>query len=345
MKLTAKLLGYLPRSFDRDPEAFTGITIQNATALTWQVEDGVFYTTVGGVPDLELDLSTLTLQTLVNAINAGVGYTAALGTIGEGATGALVLIEASGDAGTAVSKVLGYRSLIYPFFEGVARELTLARAAIAQMLTQLNPADAIGEWLDLWLARVLGGTRETGEIDADLQDRIIRETLRIRCNNRALEQAVEDVTGQVVDVIEIPWALPGGVVHTYGGPGWNATQTTNNGGARLAPGFTVDAGVVAMFGLPTLPDGRPAWGDPSYGVPMQGVFAVVFDAAATCEQRAAVLAVIEKMRAGGTYWLTFKEPGAGSPELLNTNAALELTNDPAWLIGPTIPTYDLWTCP
>jgi hypothetical protein len=304
MLLTQKLIRYLPRTFLRIPQSVPALAIAHTGALSWSIADAVLTTAVAGVPGaaLEIDLAELTLQQLADAINAHPGYTATLAPGVNGSVGAWALLDGAGAAGDSLAV---YAAIEWSFIDAFARALTEAAATLVQMLRQLRLDLAEGEWLEFWGGRLLGTGRGAGETDAAMRNRVTSQVLTVKSNNRALEEIVRLSTGVDVEIVDIPWALPGGnTLLTHGGGYWTALHVTNSADYVCGPNpFLVDAAVVAQFGLETLPDGRPVWGDLYAALPLNAAFAVIFDENATPEQVAAVMDVVHVNRAAGTVAL------------------------------------------
>src|SRR5437870_4311357 len=100
MKLTDKLLGFLNRVFDKDPERFAAIDFSYAgTSSSWSVVDGILSVAVtgGAGSGFTLDLSQYTIASLVVFIGGRAGFTVtAANTLAFGLS-ALVLIDGSGN--------------------------------------------------------------------------------------------------------------------------------------------------------------------------------------------------------------------------------------------------------
>lgn len=237
MKLTAKLLGYLHRVFNKDAKAFTAVRIAYDGGLTWAISDGVLSTTVNGGSgvNLSVDLSAHTLTTLVGYIAAQTGYSVTFVDPDRASLSALVLLDTVGDLAKQGGDILpGYTSLLWAWLETNARELKTISEQIDQMPDQMTTQGADGYWLDE-IGSYYNVPREQGEADAAYGARIIAETLRPRSNNIALENAITVYTGQAATVTDV--AADGGVAPLY-----NAAYNHN-------AAITHNAAVTTVYGL------------------------------------------------------------------------------------------------
>ncbi|MGC1304610.1 MAG: hypothetical protein WA840_19750 [Caulobacteraceae bacterium] len=213
MRLTTKLLSYLNRVFDKDPHPFAAFRVSYAGGdLAWVVQDGVLTTTVtGGVGQgLSIDLSQYTLGALVEFIAGQAGY--ALDSLDQTRQGlsALVLLDGQGDLSQPNGGVLtGYTSLLFAFLEAVGFELATAKTNVAALPAQMDLTQAQGQWIDQ-IASYYDVPRLQGESDQVYAPRVIATVFQMRQNNRAIEIAIQQQTGQaatVTDVIQWTEAL------------------------------------------------------------------------------------------------------------------------------------------
>lgn len=238
MRLTAKLLSYLHRVFDKDPGPFLALRLRYDGGMTWRVQDGVLTTTVAGgsgeghvVP-----LDGLSVADLATFFAAKPGYSVPYVDGSQlSRLSALALIDASGDINTSNGDHLyGYTSVLWSKLEAFAVELTRAREQIVQMLRQMSTTTADGEWLD-----EIGGyyavPRLAGESDQSYGPRIIAEVLRPRANNVAMEEAIKVFTGQDARVTDV----------TLYGP----TFPLYNGNITRNSVYTHSASAIPVYGL------------------------------------------------------------------------------------------------
>lgn len=206
MRLTQKLLSFLNRVFDKDPQSFIAFRLRYDGGMVWKVEDGVFTTTVtdGSGEDLAIDLSQYRIADLINHLAAQPGYEIAYGDQSERSLlSALVLMDGSGDIDQSNGDhVLGYTSVLWSYMESQAYELQQARAQIPNAIAQMSTKTAQDEWLDE-LGDYYGVPRIEGENDQSYGPRIIAEVLRPRSNNVAMQEAIKVFTGQDALVTDV----------------------------------------------------------------------------------------------------------------------------------------------
>ncbi|MGR9106749.1 MAG: hypothetical protein ACU843_07435 [Gammaproteobacteria bacterium] len=203
MQLSRKLLSYLYSAFDLDPEKFLAIRIQYDGLMTWQVVDGWLYLNASGGSGVSqsIDLSGYTISGLVSHISGLTGYSVPFSA--QGSLGALVLIDDSGNISQSNGDHLyGYQSVLWSIMDSYAGELYTAGLAIIEMLKQMVVWTAGQEWLDEWGDR-FGIRREPNENDTQYPIRMIEEILRIKSNNRAIEEIIQNTFSLSVDVIDI----------------------------------------------------------------------------------------------------------------------------------------------
>jgi hypothetical protein len=207
MKLTQKLLGLLHRVFDPDPESFLALQIgYDGDGLTWEVSNAVLTTSVSGGQgvDLALDLTDYTIAELIAYISAAPGYSILKGaSAANQALSARILIDATGDlADDKGDRLYAYSSLTWAYLEAYSLELQAAATQIPLAIEQMSLATADDEWLDE-LGAYYNCARQTDELDSSYGPRIVATTLRPRCNNIAIEQAITFYTGQSTNVTDV----------------------------------------------------------------------------------------------------------------------------------------------
>lgn len=209
MRLTRKLVDWLNRAFDRASRQVLAFRLNYAgTSMTWLVEDNILYTMVAGGPgsDLVVDLTAYTIGSLVTYLEAQSGYTVPYVDGSGEVTGlaATVLIDGNGDQGQSNGDHLySYTSVLWAFMEPIAVELKAAADEIDQMLLQMTPQTASGEWLDV-LGSYYGVDRLAGETD-DVYALRIPLIGRPAGNNVALEMAINTITnGLLATVTDSP---------------------------------------------------------------------------------------------------------------------------------------------
>lgn len=250
MKLTKKLLGYLNRVFLKDPKAFPAIQVRYAgSSMAWSVSDQILtLTPVGGVGHaLSIDLSAYSLLSLAAFIAAQTGYTV-LFVNGERANlSATVLLDSSGEQSAPGGDMFyGYTSLLWSYVEAIASELTKLQATVKASPSMMETQTSEGVWLDL-LGALFGVRREPGENDTVYGQRIPSEVLRPKSNNVAIEMAIEQFTGQAVQVVNV---IAYGTVHPLydgsidydGSNDYSTTQDPVYGLFDVAYGYDIISG-------------------------------------------------------------------------------------------------------
>jgi hypothetical protein len=213
MRLTQKLLGFLNRVFNKDPDPFLALRLRHTSGhMTWRVKDAVLTTLVPGETGLLVNLLDYTISELVDHLAAQPGYVVEYADTSDLALlSARALIDAAGDIEMSNGDhLMGYRSPLWAYLEAAASELTAAAEQIKQMLRQMSTKTASGEWLDE-IGGYYGVPRLSNEADSAYGPRIITETLRPRGNNVAIANAIKEFTGQtatVTDVVLYSGGLP-----------------------------------------------------------------------------------------------------------------------------------------
>lgn len=239
MKLTQKLLGWLHRVFDPNPEPFSALRIwYSGTSMNWVVADGVLTISVSGGPGsgLTIDLSQYSIATLVDYIAAQPGYTVpyADGTSRRDLS-ALVLLDGSGDQFESNGDLLqGYESLLYVMLEPAAAELQAAQAQIVNAIAQMDINSAEANWLDFW-GDYFNVPRTSGELDPAYAPRMIATVLRRRGNNVAMEAAIGGAIGQPVTVTNVTE--------------WGPTTPLFNNTISFDGTHTFNASAIPIYGL------------------------------------------------------------------------------------------------
>ena len=214
MKLTTKLLSFLNRVFDKNPQRFLALRLSYDGQMTWSVRDAVLTThVVGGSGEaLVVNLRQYRLAELMNFLGSQDGYSVLYSAPPDLAgLSARTLLDGDGDIGKSNGDHLyAYTSPLWVYLEAMASELDAARLQITEMLRQMVTKTAEGEWLDE-IGIYYGVPRMPGEADRPYGDRIIAEVLRPRSNNVAMEMAIKEFTGQtatVTDVVLFDGATP-----------------------------------------------------------------------------------------------------------------------------------------
>jgi len=256
MLMTSRLMGYLNRVWDTDPEEVLALRLQYAgTAMLWRVQDGILTTEVAGgagVP-LVVDLAPHTIQSLVDYLGTRTGYTVAYYNTELRNLSALILLDGSGNQaasnGDHITAYSGDANLLWPIMEAFAAELAAAEAQIPKLPAELATTTADGEWLDQ-LGEQYGVPRLASESDAAYGPRIIAEVIRPRGNNVAIEDAIRQFTGQACSVADAPFYSSGLPVHnssiTYNSANtYSATSRQLNGLFNVSVLYDPSAGLDA----------------------------------------------------------------------------------------------------
>jgi len=272
-----RLLTYLHRVFDKDPERFLALRIAYDGVMTWRVQDKTLTTTVIGGTGVGLSISLrgLRVADLAAQIRAQPGYSVPfLDDTGKMHLSAMVLLN---DDGGQSDGLYGYTSLLWAYTNALADELGVARHQIGQMLRQMSTTTARGEWLD-----EIGGyyavPRISGEPDSSYSARIIAEVLRPRSNNVAIEEAITAFTGQVTRVTDV--AL------------WEAARR-HDGTLRYDGVFRHDTPVALSLGLFDVEYGYDLIGGPDFRAFAQ----IVRD-------------LVDRLRAAGTHMRSLRLIGS-----------------------------------
>lgn len=224
-----RLLRELPTSFDTDPHAEPGLSLAYDGVATVTVFRRRLTTRVQGGTgtSIAIDLTGKSLTQLVTELNSYAGYTAVV-TADDGTRPAIGLIEvmdkplpgvsaSTGGAGelpageapagesgdvtvafsvTADSRLDQFTSLLWNIvvpISWILHDGIDLQEHAAQQSRSLWSAE--GVWLEYWGSLYGGTVRKSGETDAPFAVRIMREVLRPRLNNVALEQILEDELG------------------------------------------------------------------------------------------------------------------------------------------------------
>lgn len=247
MKLTRRLLNYLYRAFDKDPDAFTAMRISStAGVLSWEVADRTLTVFINGEADHSVSLAGLTIAGL--AANLAGRYTVQ-DVISDGRAGltAATLIDGAGSVSDLNGdRLQAYQSLTWVFLDACAGELDGLSASADAAPAQISTGSAEGEWLDE-IGSYYAVARLDGETDAAYGPRIIAEVIAPKSNNVALEIAIKRAFGQsatVTDVREWEPAFPllNGAITLNGAHLLHATATPRYGLFDVTVGYDFETG-------------------------------------------------------------------------------------------------------
>ncbi len=366
-RYTDRLIENLSRIFSKDPLREPALTVQYDGQMTWTVSEWMLtFTVTGGtgqslsfplrVPttwdrettiwDAEGDTQTIwydldTIADLAFLIGRQQGFSAYVNP--EFSTqSAYTLLDGTGTVAANVEAILGvHTSLLWVILDSFAWELTVAKLAIANMVTQMTIPTATDEWQDAWGFN-LGIPRIPGEFGADYVKRIIEDALQVKSNNLALERSVLERTGIAISVVDIDW------VNDYKPVQQLRTNTENewtNQPARvIGPTGSffgpINNGIIRQLGLATAAGVPPLGGYPYYGAaendnPLNCAFAVLIGVVLTDDELDSIKALIRNAQAAGTVALYF----TSANDALRTNTLGEKTNTQTFICGPGGLTY------
>lgn len=312
MKLTAKLLAFLHRIFEKDPKSILAIQFSYDGEMNWSVADGTLTTTVSGgsgVP-LSIDLSQYTIGDLAAHINAQPGYSVTQVTTEFSARQARMLLDSQGVQGEAI---FGYTSMLWALIDAIASELTAAKQSIEAMPLQMVISTANDDWLEEWGTR-FGIPRNEGEPSSTYAARLAAWIFRVKSNNLALEQIIEEQTGYTVEIIDIDWVFNKSMLHDRLGINDFAPGTPPDGGYPYYGPILNDNPLNCAFAV-------------LIGVPDVGQIAA--------ENVEYIRSIVRQYRAAGTVGKYFGPAGY----FLRTNTSGETDNDLVYLVGPKTPSY------
>jgi hypothetical protein len=228
-----RLLSNLYSAINTDPQAspaiLIGFTPINAIvpAAYWvEVKDGVLYGTNGvglnalqvvnplDTPfphaNLAIPLRGVTLQAVVDVINATAGFTAELIEGTNPQYSALMLVDGVQDVVENPRLPIAL-SLLWAMYRPVADALVAARDDTGEALKQISPQFATGVWLSS-LGDLYGVDRQADEDDVTYRQRVLYTVLKPRANNVAMADYLKFALAlQSVDVTDDDASLHTGI--------------------------------------------------------------------------------------------------------------------------------------
>ena len=247
MKLTQRLLNYLYRAFDKDPDVFTAVRLSSAAGvLSWAVSDRVLTVMIDGETDLVTSLSGKSIADLVAELSARYVVQDVISD-GRASLSAATLIDGAGSVSDLNGdRLQAYQSLTWIFLDACAGELKALSESAEAAPAQLATVTAEADWLDE-IGSYYSVPRLIGESDAAYGPRIIAEVIAPKSNNVALEIAIKRAFGQpatVKDVREWGPAFPllNGAVDLDGTYLLNATATPLYGLFDVTVGYDFEFG-------------------------------------------------------------------------------------------------------
>ena len=235
-----RLMKRLHRVFNPDPKSVPAITIGCTSAFALYVS-GLTLVSKSSDGDFSIDLSTITVSELVDAINAIANYNSSLVGSSFGGYLARGLLDYQEKAYSPTALVTpGGDYLLTPFGRliitttGGDTEVTInypTSLLVAEMRTagwildeqadrikdaerQLYMHTSEEDWADFWCRNMFGIPRKQGETDEDYVIRTIYEVIRPTQNNKALELIILDALG-VDATIEDAWPHRADLDPTY----------------------------------------------------------------------------------------------------------------------------------
>lgn len=202
-RLFEQLLSDLNAPWDKAAQDIPGLRIAyNGTQGIAVIQDDRLYLQVAGGSGAgwEYDLAQYTLSALAADLGTKAGYTVTLLDSTLGPLKAYVLAEGSYSI-VPQGDLLAYASALWQVLRPMARALTDAEGDTAEAVKQLAVPTAQGAWLDHW-GELYGIRRVAEESDDRYRQRVLKESLYPRCNNKALEAILEAALGVSVSVLD-----------------------------------------------------------------------------------------------------------------------------------------------
>jgi hypothetical protein len=199
MSVLAKLLTRLHGVFDKDPQRTPVLVLTHKGNPQVSVSD----LRLMGTEGLQIDLTELTLQGLVDTINMVPGYGASLTSSTYAKFLARGILE-DGAHGVTEDPHLYYpNSLLWAEMQTYGWTLDEQSERLRQLTKQLYLHTADTDWLEYWTKDHFGKPKLVGETDQEYQRRAIQEIVAANQNNKALEILVEGaLAGSTCDVID-----------------------------------------------------------------------------------------------------------------------------------------------
>lgn len=175
-----------------------GVLINIGSPISAGITGGTVTLNNDGSITINYDFSGLTITELIALLIAD-GFSVSYRVDNELlALRAFVLLEQSGVANDAV---FAYTSLLWVILKSYAVETDVARLETLNCLSQMDMNTAAGEWLNVW-GQILGEDRLAGQLDAAYIANIKKNVFRQRLNKYAIELAVLEDTGKVIEIEE-----------------------------------------------------------------------------------------------------------------------------------------------
>lgn len=206
MRLLDRLISFVHDKFNRYAQGAAAISFTHNESLVVVFSDEAVTFFNGGFERLSIDLDdTLTIQG-INAQMAVVFPTSTANALyASRLARALIDSDSTFNAETGLYSytLLVPYSLLYLIMLVYAKAIKSTQLAVIEALKQLYLHSAETNWLDEW-GGYFGVARDfdNGEADADFRDRMIASLLKPKCNNVAMEAAINALTGQDVTITD-----------------------------------------------------------------------------------------------------------------------------------------------
>lgn len=218
MSIIQKMLTYLHRVFDKDPQRMLAMRVAHTDSLTWTILDGQLVIQTAD-DEITADLSEYTLDELRIFLDAQAGISIPYFDATIADRSALILMDGAGDQDESNGDhFYVYTSLLWAFAGAYGTELRLIRSCIELIPDQMSVPASRGEWLE-YLGEWMGMPRLTGEDDDTYSRRIIADIIKPRCNNVAIQDALATKFGLAlsqVKVLDAPLAAYAPIVPASG---------------------------------------------------------------------------------------------------------------------------------
>jgi len=206
MRLVNRLVNAVHDKFHRFQQGITVISFTDARSLGVYLSDDALIFNEGDYPFLTIDIDA---DTTVSDIYAAIAPV--FTSVNMVADYATCYARALGDISSVYNPTTGLYtytltvpySFLYVIMAVFASSLITTQQAIIEALKQLYLHSAETNWLDEW-GSYFGVIRNFNddEADDDYRARIIAEVVKPKCNNVALELAIEQYTGQTVTIAD-----------------------------------------------------------------------------------------------------------------------------------------------
>jgi hypothetical protein len=303
-------LSQLDSAFENDPLSVALFRLDVDTgSITWAVDGDTLTVLSDEFATFTATLSANTVGALVQALITA-GFTVFAYDPANASLSAAVLMDGSGSTN---DPLLGFTSYLWAMGEAIGVELDAMGVASDDALRCAVMLTSEEDWLDLW-GSYFGIGRESYEVDPDYVRRIVVEVLRPRCNNVAMEMALEEVFQQVgVSVVDVSE--------------WGGTSPLHDGTITFDGTHEHNAGAVKAYGLFDVQLGYDLLG---------GVDPVAY--------LTVVTAIVNRMRAAGTYLRDlslssssiFDTAGVAVDKMLAVTAGVPLTDSALAVTDGTI---------